>query len=75
MNAPSEARFASTRVRAERRLLAKTLVDFDFSIQPSIDRKQIQELATLRSSSRIQLASKDDGAAAADGAGRADSGL
>ena len=73
MNAPSEARFASTRVRAERRLLAKTLVDF--SIQPSIDRKQIQELATLRSSSRIQLASKDDGAAAADGAGRADSGL
>jgi DNA replication protein DnaC len=44
--------------RAERRLLAKTrlahfpfqktLADFDFSFQPSIDRKQIQELATLR---------------------------
>ena len=44
--------------RAERRLLAKTrlahfpfqktLADFDFSFQPSVDRKQIQELATLR---------------------------
>jgi DNA replication protein DnaC len=44
--------------RAERRLVAKTrlahfpfhktLADFDFSFQPSIDRKQIQELATLR---------------------------
>lgn len=44
--------------RAERRLLAKTrlahfpfiktLADFDFAFQPSIDRKQIQELATLR---------------------------
>jgi len=44
--------------RAERRLIAKTrlahfpfiktLADFDFSFQPSIDRKQIQELATLR---------------------------
>ncbi len=44
--------------RAERRLLAKTrlahfpfqktLADFDFSFQPSIDRKQVQELATLR---------------------------
>lgn len=44
--------------RAERRLLAKTrlahfpfiktLADFDFTFQPSIDRKQIQELATLR---------------------------
>jgi DNA replication protein DnaC len=44
--------------RAERRLLAKTrlahfpfhktLADFDFSFQPSIDKKQIQELATLR---------------------------
>lgn len=44
--------------RVERRLLAKTrlahfpfhktLADFDFSFQPSIDRKQIQELATLR---------------------------
>ena len=44
--------------RAERRLLAKTrlahfpfhktLADFDFSLQPSIDRKQLQELATLR---------------------------
>jgi len=44
--------------RAERRLLAKTrlahfpfqktLADFDFSFQPSIDRKQIQELATVR---------------------------
>jgi DNA replication protein DnaC len=44
--------------RAERRLLAKTrlahfpfhktLSDFDFSFQPSIDKKQIQELATLR---------------------------
>ena len=44
--------------RAERRLLAKTrlahfpfiktLGDFDFAFQPSIDRKQIQELATLR---------------------------
>jgi len=44
--------------RAERRLLAKTrlahfpfhrtLADFDFSFQPSIDRKQLQELATLR---------------------------
>jgi DNA replication protein DnaC len=44
--------------RAERRLLAKTrlahfpfhktLADFDFGFQPSIDRKQIQELATLR---------------------------
>ena len=44
--------------RAERRLLAKTrlahfpfhktLADFDFSFQPSIDRKQIQELGTLR---------------------------
>jgi DNA replication protein DnaC len=44
--------------RAERRLLAKTrlahfpfhktLADFDFSFQPSIDRKQIQELASLR---------------------------
>ena len=26
----------------------KTLADFDFGFQPSIDRKQIQELATLR---------------------------
>lgn len=44
--------------RAERRLLAKTrlahfpfiktLADFDFAFQPSIDRKQIHELATLR---------------------------
>src|SRR5260370_24160436 len=44
--------------RAERRLLAKTrlahfpfhktLADFDFSFQPSVDLKQIQELATLR---------------------------
>jgi DNA replication protein DnaC len=44
--------------RAERRLLAKTrlahfpfiktLADFDFGFQLSIDRKQIQELATLR---------------------------
>jgi DNA replication protein DnaC len=44
--------------RAERRLLAKTrlahfpfhktLADFEFSFQPSIDRKQIQELASLR---------------------------
>jgi DNA replication protein DnaC len=44
--------------RAERRLIAKTrlahfpfiktLADFDFSFQPSIDRKQIQELSTLR---------------------------
>lgn len=44
--------------RAERRLLAKTrlahfpfhktLADFDFNFQPSVDRKQIQELATLR---------------------------
>ena len=44
--------------RAERRLIAKTrlahfpfiktLADFDFGFQPSIDRKQIQELATLR---------------------------
>jgi DNA replication protein DnaC len=44
--------------RAERRLLAKTrlahfpfiktLGDFDFAFQPSIDRKQIQELASLR---------------------------
>jgi DNA replication protein DnaC len=44
--------------RAERRLLAKTrlahfpfiktLADFDFGFQPSIDRRQVQELATLR---------------------------
>jgi DNA replication protein DnaC len=44
--------------RAERRMIAKTrlahfpfhknLGDFDFKFQPSIDRKQIQELATLR---------------------------
>ncbi|MBJ7597337.1 MAG: ATP-binding protein [Candidatus Dormibacteraeota bacterium] len=26
----------------------KTLADFDFGFQPSVDRKQIQELATLR---------------------------
>jgi len=49
---------AESESRAERRLLAKTrlahfpfhktLADFDFSFQPSIDRKQIQELATLR---------------------------
>jgi DNA replication protein DnaC len=49
---------AESSSRAERRLLAKTrlahfpfqktLADFDFSFQPSIDRKQIQELATLR---------------------------
>ena len=49
---------AESASRAERRLLAKTrlahfpfqktLTDFDFSFQPSIDRKQIQELATLR---------------------------
>jgi DNA replication protein DnaC len=49
---------AEAATRAERRLLAKTrlahfpfhktLADFDFSFQPSIDRKQIQELATLR---------------------------
>jgi DNA replication protein DnaC len=44
--------------RAERRLVAKTrlahfpfvktLADFDFAFQPSVDRKQIQELATMR---------------------------
>jgi len=44
--------------RAERRLVAKTrlahfpfiktLADFDFGFQPSIDRRQVQELATLR---------------------------
>ena len=49
---------AESASRAERRLLAKTrlahfpfhktLGDFDFSFQPSVDRKQIQELATLR---------------------------
>src|SRR5258708_37495498 len=49
---------AESTSRAERRLIAKTqlahfpfhktLADFDFSFQPSIDRKQIQELATLR---------------------------
>ena len=49
---------ADSSSRAERRLLAKTrlahfpfhktLADFDFSFQPSVDRKQIQELATLR---------------------------
>ena len=49
---------AESSSRAERRLLAKTrlahfpfhktLADFDFSFQPSIERKQIQELATLR---------------------------
>lgn len=49
---------AESASRAERRLLAKTrlahfpfhktLADFDFSFQPSIDKKQIQELATLR---------------------------
>jgi DNA replication protein DnaC len=49
---------AEDSARAERRLLAKTrlahfpfhkaLADFDFGFQPSIDRKQIQELATLR---------------------------
>ena len=49
---------AESSSRAERRLIAKTrlahfpfhktLADFDFSFQPSIDRKQIQELATLR---------------------------
>lgn len=49
---------AESESRAERRLLAKTrlahfpfhktLADFDFTFQPSIDRKQIQELATLR---------------------------
>lgn len=49
---------AESESRAERRLLAKTrlahfpfhktLADFDFTFQPSIDRKQVQELATLR---------------------------
>ena len=49
---------AESSSRAERRLLAKTrlahfpfqktLADFDFSFQPSVDKKQIQELATLR---------------------------
>ncbi len=49
---------AEAAARAERRMLAKTrlahfpfvktLADFDFHFQPSIDRKQIQELATLR---------------------------
>jgi DNA replication protein DnaC len=44
--------------RAERRLIAKTrlahfpfirtLADFNFDFQPSIDRRQIQKLATLR---------------------------
>ena len=44
--------------RAERRLLAKTrlahfpfhktLADFDFGFQPSVDKKQIQQLASLR---------------------------
>ncbi len=48
---------AESASRAERRLLAKTrlahfpfhktLSDFDFRFQPSIDRKEIQELATL----------------------------
>ncbi len=49
---------AEAGTRRERRLLAKTrlahfpfhktLADFDFSFQPSVDRKQIRELATLR---------------------------
>jgi DNA replication protein DnaC len=54
----SELLEAEASSRAERRLVAKTrlahfpfqktLADFDFSFQPSVDRKQIQELATLR---------------------------
>jgi len=49
---------AEAAARAQRRMVAKTrlahfpfvktLADFDFHFQPSIDRKQIQELATLR---------------------------
>ena len=49
---------AESAARAQRRMVAKTrlahfpfvktLADFDFHFQPSIDRKQIQELATLR---------------------------
>ena len=49
---------AESSSRAERRLLAKTrlahfpfqktLADFEFGFQPSVDKKQIQELASLR---------------------------
>jgi DNA replication protein DnaC len=49
---------AEAESRAQRRLVAKTrlahfpfvktLADFDFSFQPTIDKKQVHELATLR---------------------------
>ena len=49
---------AEAESRAERRMIAKTrlahfpfvktLADFDFSFQPTIDKKQVSELATLR---------------------------
>ena len=37
-----------TRLRLARLPFQKTLADFDFAFQPSIDERQINELATLR---------------------------
>jgi len=42
------ARYLRTRMRLAHLPYAKTLVQFDFSFQPSIDERQIRELQTLR---------------------------